>query len=87
MYLSSLKLILKSVLFTEFERLIIMIDSIENLMVSFSNTEHEVHCFDQYLFGDSWLSIKEHVKNLQFNIIIHQTLETFFISDLLANFH
>ena len=58
-YLISLKLILKSVLFTEFERLVTLIDSIENLTVSFSNTEHEVHCFDQYLFADSWYSIKK----------------------------
>jgi hypothetical protein len=87
MHLISLKLILKSLLFTEFERLIMMIDYIENLTVCFSNTEHEVHCFDQYLFGDSWLSIKNYVSNLQFNIIIHRTLETFFISDLLSNFH
>jgi len=85
-HLISLKLILRSVLFTEFERLIMMIESIENLNVSFSNTEHEVHCFDPYLFGENWLSIKQYVNNLQLNIIVHRTLETFLISDLISNF-
>ncbi|CAF2580728.1 unnamed protein product [Rotaria sp. Silwood2] len=51
-HLVSLKLILRSVLFNEFERLIMMIKYIKNLTVSFSNTEHEVHCFDQYLSGE-----------------------------------
>jgi hypothetical protein len=86
-HLISLKLILRSVLFTEFERLILMLESIQNLTVSFSNTEHEVHCFDQYLFGENWFLISKYVDNLQFNIIVHRTLETFLISDLLLNFN
>lgn len=85
--LISLKLVLRSVLFNEFERLIQMIEYIENLSVSFSNTEHEVHCFDQYLLGESWLLIQNYVQNLEFNIIIHHTLETFLISDLISNFN
>jgi len=85
-HLISLKVILRSVLFREFERLIMMIEYIKNLTVSFSNTEHEVHCFDQYLFGENWSSINKYVDNLQFNIIIHRTLETFLIPDLISTF-
>ncbi|CAF2988736.1 unnamed protein product [Rotaria sp. Silwood2] len=86
-HLVSLKLILRSVLFNEFERLIMMIKYIKNLTVSFSNTEHEVHCFDQYLSGESWFAINKYVDNLQFNIIVNQTFEIFFISNLISNFN
>ena len=85
--LTSLKLILRSVLFTEFERLMMMNDQIVDLTVSFNNTEHDVHCFDSYLFSDNWLNIANHLHRLQLNIIIHRTFESFSISDLLSNFH
>ena len=89
MQLNSLKLILKSVLFTEFERFILLIDQIENLIISFSNTEHDLYCFDQYLFGDKWLTIANHIHHhhLQLNILIHRTFEIYTITDLLSNFH
>lgn len=88
MQLTSLKLTLRSVLFTEFERLIMMTnDQLNNLTVSFSNTEHDVHCFDSYLFGDNWFNIAHHLHRLQLNIIIHRTFDSFAISDLLSNFH
>ncbi|CAF1107233.1 unnamed protein product [Rotaria sordida] len=86
-HLISLKLILRSVLFNEFERLIMMIKYIKNLTVSFSNTEHEVHCFDQYLLSENWFSINKYVDNLQFNIIVNQTFEIFFISNIISNFN
>ncbi|CAF1310448.1 unnamed protein product [Adineta steineri] len=85
-HLISLNLILHSVLFTEFERLIIMIEHLENLTVSFRNTEHEVYCFDQYLFGKNWYSIKNYVDNLEFNIIVNQTSEAYLISEMISNF-
>ncbi|CAF1517072.1 unnamed protein product [Adineta ricciae] len=85
--LYTLKLILRSVLFTELERLVKMNEHIETLIVSFSNTEHEVHCFDQYLFGDHWSSLNTYFNNFRFNIIVHQTSEAFSIEDLLSNFH
>ena len=87
MQLTSLRLILKSVLHTEFERLILMIDQIEHLTISFTNTEHDVHCFDSYLLGENWLTIANHVHHLQFNIIVHRTFEIYSLSDLLSNFH
>ncbi|CAF0848824.1 unnamed protein product [Rotaria sp. Silwood1] len=86
-HLMSLKLILRSVLFNEFERLIMMIKYIKNLTVSFTNTEHEAHCFDQYLSGEDWFSINKYVNNLQFNIIVNQTFEIFSISKLISNFN
>lgn len=84
--LTSLKFILKSVSFNEFSRLIMMIKYIKNLNVSFANTQFEVHCFDDYLLGQCWFSIHQYVDNLQFNIIVHQTVEAYLITDLISNF-
>ncbi|CAF3529609.1 unnamed protein product [Rotaria socialis] len=85
--LISLKLILRSVLFNEFKRLIMMIKYVKNLTVSFSNTEHEVHCFDEYLLGECWFSINQYVENLQFSIIVNQTFAVFLMSNLISNFN
>ena len=84
--LISPKLAIQSVLRNGFERLILMMKSVKDLVVSFTNTEHEVYCFDEYLFGENWYLINNYVDNLQFNITVHRTRETFLISSLISKF-
>ena len=84
--LVALKLTLRSILFAEFERLVRLAGHLEQLRVTFSNSEHDVFRFDEYLSGDHWFSLRSCVDRLQLNVTVHQTCERFSTADLLSRY-
>jgi len=85
--LKSLKLNLRSFPYSEFEQLMSLIDHLETLSVSFTDTEHDLYSHDQYLLGQNWFPIQTKIVNLRLNIIVHQTFGTYDTSELLSNFN
>lgn len=84
--LISLTLTLRSILFNEFERLIRLTGHLKQLTVTFSNSEHDPYCFDEYLSGEHWFSLRSCVDQLQFNVTVHKTHGRFSTTDLLSHY-